>query len=233
MDAADLDLAGKRAAVVGGTGGLGRAIARLLAERGAEVVVVGRTFRDEGVPRMRFLAADLESMAEAKRVGRDRPEATATPRVFVMGFPGTNHAGDVEDAGSEKRYRAMDAHMNTVAGNEALVLDAARRHPNLNAYGLNPGLVRTEIRSNFLGKGSVRHRIVEALIGLLAPSAQTYARRIVPLLVSPDIESASGFHFDAKALAIQPSEVMTEAHVRRWMEASAALVARATARSIA
>lgn len=48
-------LAGKFVAVVGGTGGIGRAIARDLAARGAEVIVVGQTFRDQATKGIRFL----------------------------------------------------------------------------------------------------------------------------------------------------------------------------------
>src|SRR5262245_7555943 len=62
--------AGTRALVVGGTDGIGRAIARFLAGRGAAVVVVGRTFRDEGSAGITFHRADLSSMAECRRVGR-------------------------------------------------------------------------------------------------------------------------------------------------------------------
>ena len=68
VDPEVLDLSGKRVAIVGGTGGLGRALARFMAERGADVTVVGRRFRDDGTPRIRFVEADLESMAEAKRI---------------------------------------------------------------------------------------------------------------------------------------------------------------------
>lgn len=57
-----------RVAVVGGTGGLGRALARWLAARGAVVTVVGRTFRDADVPRVSFVKADLSLMSEARRV---------------------------------------------------------------------------------------------------------------------------------------------------------------------
>ncbi len=32
----------------------------------------------------------------------------------------------------------MPVHMNTVAGNEMLVLDAAKRYPNASIFGLNP-----------------------------------------------------------------------------------------------
>ena len=79
VDPDRLDLTGKRVAVVGGTGGLGRALAGFLAGRGAEVTVVGRTFRDQGAARIAFEPADLESMAEARRVGR-APPRRAWPR---------------------------------------------------------------------------------------------------------------------------------------------------------
>ena len=60
----------QRGAVVGGgTGGIGRAIARLLAARGAEATVVGQTFRDPEVERLTFVKADLSLMREAQRVG--------------------------------------------------------------------------------------------------------------------------------------------------------------------
>ena len=49
--------------------------------------------------------------------------------------------------------------MNTVAGNEAMVLDGASRYPAINFYGLNPGMVKTDIRSHFLGKGSITHSL--------------------------------------------------------------------------
>jgi hypothetical protein len=38
-------------------------------------------------------------------------------------------AGTLDDLNAEKSYRAFSAHMNTVAGNEVLVLDAAARYP--------------------------------------------------------------------------------------------------------
>ena len=56
--AASLDLKGYKVAVVGGTGGLGRAIAQTLASPGASVTVVGQTFRDQGVPGLDFMQAD-------------------------------------------------------------------------------------------------------------------------------------------------------------------------------
>lgn len=274
-----LSLAGLRAAVVGGTDGLGRAIALLLAARGAEVVVAGRTFRDEGTARLSFVRADLSSMKEAARVGRELSdeldlvvlttgimtakarEATAEgierdlaisylsryalletlaprlearharaprptrPRVFVMGFPGAGQLGDPDDLNAESRYEATAQHMNTVAANEALVLACARRHGALGVFGLNPGLVKTKIRANFLGEGSFTHRVVETLIGLFTPSPETYARRIVPVLVAPELEHQTGVMFGATGGAILPSDGLEE-RVVRFTEASARLLTR-------
>ena len=266
-----LDLSGKRVVVVGGTGGLGRALARAMAGRGAEVTVVGRTFRDDDATRVEFVRADLSSMAEARRIGREiagesldlllftsgimaaprreqtteglekdlavsylsrlaiarevGPKMRPKGRIFVMGFPGTGAAGDPDDLDSERAYSPMTAHGNTVAGNEALVLDAARRWPHLGVFGLNPGLVKTNIRGNYLGEGSLRHRIIEWLIGLLTMSPETYARRVVPLLFSPDLDGVTGAHFDNKPLAISSSDAMTEAHVERIIAASERLLA--------
>jgi NAD(P)-dependent dehydrogenase (short-subunit alcohol dehydrogenase family) len=46
VDASALDLKGINAAIIGGTGGIGRAFSRFMASRGARVLVVGQTFRD-------------------------------------------------------------------------------------------------------------------------------------------------------------------------------------------
>jgi NAD(P)-dependent dehydrogenase (short-subunit alcohol dehydrogenase family) len=277
-----LDLTGKSLAVVGGTDGLGRAIARLAAARGARVVVVGRTFRDEDTPGLTFLKADLSSMREAVRVGREldpsldavvlttgiiaakvrevtaegierdmaisylsrlaivrelaprlaaRAAGSPAPRVFVMGFPGTGQLGDVGDLNAERSYDAMAVHMNTVAGNEALVLDGARRHPDVSFFGLNPGLIKTNIRANFLGAGSFKHRAAEWLIGLMMPTAEQYAERVVPLLLAPELEGRSGAMFGKKGTAILPTEGMDEPHVARFIEASEALLERALAQA--
>ncbi len=281
VDAASLDLQGWNVAVIGGTGGLGRALSRSLASRGAHVVVVGQTFRDVGVKGLEFIKADLSLMREAKRVGEElpaetldlvvfttgifaspkrqetaegierdmavsylsrlvilreiaprlgkqRPSARPKPRVFVMGYPGTGQAGSLDDLNAEKAYGAMPVHMNTVAGNEMLVLDAVKRYPHVAFFGLNPGLIKTNIRDNFLGEGSLKSRLVEALIGRLAPSAETYAERLTPLLVSSDLEAHSGAMFDRKGFAVLPSApLMNTSHVSAFLTASEALVARA------
>lgn len=283
VPAASLDLRGFRVAVVGGTGGLGRAISRLFAARGASVTVVGQTFRDEGVAGIEFVKADLSLMREAERVasalcaeeldlvvfttgifaapkrqetkegierdmavsylsrlvmlpkiagrlgaGRSSERAKLSPRVFVMGYPGTGQAGTLGDLNAEKSYSAMKVHMNTVAGNEMLVLDAAKRYPHATFFGLNPGLVKTNIRDNFFGKNSFKSRFMETLIGWFTLTPEAYAERIVPLLVSPDLEAHSGALFNQKGEAILPSpKLLNSAHVAKFLAESEALIARA------
>jgi NAD(P)-dependent dehydrogenase (short-subunit alcohol dehydrogenase family) len=266
-------------AVVGGTGGIGRALARHMADRGAKVTVVGQTFRDAGTPGIAFLPADLSLMREARRaaaappaerldlvifttgifaaperqqtaeglerdmavsylnrlvmldglaprLGGQRTGASARPRVFSVGFPGSGQAGTLGDLNAERSYQAMAVHMNTVAGNEMLVLDAARRYPQARFFGLNPGLIKTSIRDNFLGKGSLRSRVTETLIGWFTPTAEAYAERIAPLLLAPDLEAHSGALFDRKGEPIVPSPGLTDAHIREFMAESEALIAR-------
>lgn len=275
-----INLSGQKVIVIGGTGGIGQALSRVLAKAGAHVIVVGQTFRDSGSSRIEFIQADLSLMREAQRVaellpaetadmviftagifaapqrqetpeglerdlavsylnrrlilrsiaprmGQDRPTGTRKPRVFNMAYPGSGQLGDPTDLNSEKSYRAMPAHMNTVAGNEILVLDGAKRYPHLNVFGLNPGLIKTNIRSNFLGGKPVLFPLVEGLIGLLMPNANEYAERIVPLLVSPDLETRSGALFNSKGNPILPSPGMSDAHQQAFMTASDALLAKA------
>jgi NAD(P)-dependent dehydrogenase (short-subunit alcohol dehydrogenase family) len=285
VDPSTLDLKGWRVAVIGGTGGLGRAVSRFLASRGARVSVVGQTFRDSDVPGIEFIKADLSLMREAERIGKALPaedldlvvfttgifaapsrQETAEgierdmavsylsrlvilrgiaprlgkrraamsirPRVFIMGYPGSGQAGTLDDLNAERGYKAMAAHMNTVAGNEILVLDSATRYPNAVFFGLNPGLVRTNIRDNFLGKDTLKSRFVEAVLGLLAPSPEAYAERLASLLVSRDLEGHSGAMFDRKGNAIVPSpKLMDVSYTSAFIAASEALVeARASVR---
>lgn len=274
----DVRADGMRAVGGGGTGGLGRAVALWLAARGAEVTVIGQTFRDAGVARLSFVKADLNLMSEARRVadalpaeqldllifttgifssprrettaeGIERDLATsylnrfvmlralaprlgtgravgARPaRVFVMAFPGAGQAGDPDDLNSERAYRQMAAHMNTVAGNEALVLHAARTYPDLHVFGLNPGLVKTNIRANVHGgSDTLRFKVMEAMIGLFTPTAERYAEQLGPVILAPDLDGKSGVHFNAKGVAIAASTVMTVEHVERLIAASEELL---------
>ena len=249
------DRTGLNTAVIGGTGGIGRSLAQDLAKQGANVLVVGQTFRDAEMTNISFLKADLSLLVDAKRVadempaerldlvvmttgimagpkrevtaegierdlavsylsryvilnaiaprlGRDRPQPRLKPRVFVMGFPGSGQAANVEDLNSERSYGRMKAHMNTVAGNEALVLDVARRFPDIDVFGLNPGFVKTGIRVNSFGSNKLLLKIIEGLAGFMTIEPEVYSTRITPMLVSPDLEGRSGAMFNLSLIHI-------------------------------
>lgn len=274
-------LSGRNIVIVGGTSGLGYAIATAALAKGANVRIVGRTFRGEARPGLSFIPADLSLMKNADaladaldapsidillftngimagstrdvtpegierdlavsylsrhvlwrriapQLGSARAAATGKPRVFVMGFPGQGQAGNVDDFNSEGSYSLMTAHSNTVVGNEALVLDAITRFPKLDVFGLNPGLVKTNIRAAIVGEGTWMQRIVEGLISLMFPDAETYAARILPLLAAPELEGRSGAMFNSRAEAIEASAPLLAAgFVPRVISATEALAERA------
>jgi hypothetical protein len=279
-----LDLAGKKLIAVGGTNGLGQAIARQAHARGAEVTVVGRTFRDEPASRLDFVRADLSSMEEALRLGNElpvedadvlffssgiiaattrestpegverdvavsflnrvailrgatarlgtrRPSGAPAPRVFVMGSPGSGMVGDPDDLNTETKYTSTKAHGNTIAGNEALALGAAGLFPGPRFYGLGPGLIKTGIRENYLGRnGNVGYKMLEGAIGFLLQSPEEYAKRIVPLLFTPELEGRSGVLFNRLGKPILPTKGFDDAHVARLMASATGLLDRALAR---
>ncbi|CEP63348.1 uncharacterized protein LALA0_S08e00364g [Lachancea lanzarotensis] len=272
-----LDLKGLKVAIIGGTGGLGQGLSRFFSTKGAEVTVVGRTFRDTDLENVHFIKADLELMTEAKRVGQElskRPldllilstgiiaanvrqvtsenlerdmavsylnrlvilrtlapsladtkaDYLKSPRVFIFGFPGTGKTGELEDLNSEGKYSTMKTHMNTVAGNEALVLDSAQRYPKIGFYGLNPGLVKTAIRDNFLGQGSWKSWAVEGLIGWWYPTTTQYAEKIAPMMVAPELNGSGPRFFGPAAEPILPSQQLTPEYVRKFIANSEKLV---------
>ncbi|GMM31576.1 putative short-chain dehydrogenase/reductase [Martiniozyma asiatica (nom. inval.)] len=270
-------LKGLNVIIIGGTGGLGRAISRVLAFAGASVTVVGRSFRDQENSNIKFIKADLSSIKDSKRIAQNLdvsatdillfttgifagPKRELTeeglesdmavsflnrlailkevaprmgsevnflgfrPRVFVMAYPGSDQLGNIEDLNSEKSYSSMKTHMNTVAGNEALVYDSVSKYPNLRFYGLNPGLVKTNIRDNLFGKGSWKSSIMETMIGWFTNTPEQYANIITPLLVAPELDSYNGCNFNNKAQAIFPSKDFTKAYAAKYISASEKLL---------
>ncbi|MEM8976026.1 MAG: SDR family NAD(P)-dependent oxidoreductase [Pseudomonadota bacterium] len=268
---------GQKAVVVGGTGGIGRALAHWLVAQGARVTTVGRSFRDESMDKIEFVQADLSTVAEQRRVAQVLPAKEVNllvfttgilsskrretssdgveidlaisylsryvilhgmaeqlganlgtrSRVFVMAAPGKNVSFDLSDLNAERTYSQMAAHTQTVAGNEALVLDAAHRYPKIGVFGLNPGLVASgDIRAPFLGgSDSLRFKVVEWLIGRLNPSPEGYAARIGPTLVAPELDAVSGLIFDPKGRRKSPSKNLTPERVAGFMSATEELLA--------
>jgi hypothetical protein len=144
-----------------------------------------------------------------------------------MGSPGTGEIGNPDDLNSEKSYRAMVAHGKTLAGNEILVLGAKDWFPGPAFFGLGPYLVKTGIRSNLLGEGSITHKLVETAVGLFMQSPETYAKRMVPLLFAPELEGKTGLMFGHKAQPILPTQGLDSAYIDRYLSASEALLRRA------
>ena len=277
----NLDLKNLNVAVVGGTGGLGQAISRFMAARGANIWVIGQTFRDQDTANINFIKADLSLMSEAERVaktlpaedldmcifttgifaapkrqvtdegierdlavsflsrlvisrdigtrlGKNRTGSTLKPRMFIMGFPGSGELGKTEDLNQEKAYSVFGAHMNTVAGNEMLVLDAVKRFPEVRTFGLNPGLIKTSIRNNLFGENTFFSSTAEFLISLFTPTAETYAKNITALLVSSELEEQNGTMYGQNGADKAASKGMTEEVVTRFLTASEELLALKT-----
>ena len=118
--------------------------------------------------------------------------------------------------------------MNTVMGNEALVhvhAEAARgRGPAF--FGMNPGLIATNIRDSVHGGStSCIGSCLESCISLFTPSTEAYAARILPLLVTPGLESASGAMFGQKATPIKPNPAFAQpGEAQKWMSAMEAVL---------
>ncbi|WLB52229.1 hypothetical protein [Bradyrhizobium japonicum] len=143
-----------------------------------------------------------------------------------MGFPGTEQRADVADLNSERRYKRFAAHSNTVAGNEVLVLEAARRLADVDVFGLNPGFVKTDIRANLLGSRALVS-LINWLTSFMMVEPDVYAERLVPLVVSPDLNGRSGAMFNNKAEGILPSPSSAErSYATALMDASDRLIAR-------
>jgi hypothetical protein len=166
----------------------------------------------------------VREIAERLRTNRS---SQLKPRVFIMGFPGAGQKGKLHDLNAENSYGRWAVHMNTVAGNEMLVLDAAKRYHNASFFGLNPGFIKSNIRSNLFGGKRLLYRFMEWITGLAAPSAEDYANGVTSLLVSPDIEGHSGAMFDRKGLAILPSPGLNDDYVQQFIADSEALASRA------
>lgn len=155
-------------------------------------------------------------------------ETLLKPRVFVMGFPGNQQVGDPDNLNSDKgKYNNINTHMITVAANESLVMKFATdssNHENFNIYGLNPGIIKTDIRSNVYGSHTWIGKAMEWIISKTSQDTTTYAKHFIPLLMTPDIENHNGICFNNKIDAILPSKCMNMELVNNYIDASDKLI---------
>ncbi|SJM84350.1 related to putative short-chain dehydrogenase/reductase [Zygosaccharomyces bailii] len=160
----------------------------------------------------------------APRMKKERNLLGFKPRIFLMGYPGSGELGTIDDLNQEQSYGFMKAHMNTVAGNEALVIANAEKYPHVNFFGLNPGIVKTNIRNNLLGEDSWKSYVVEGIIGIFTQTPDSYASSIVPLLLASEIEQKSGSLFDNKGREIFASEGMSKIYAEKYLRVSRELL---------
>lgn len=271
-----------KVAVIGGTGGLGRAIAQNLASKEASVTVYGRTFRDNDVKNIKFVEVDLSLMSNIRELvtkhsfkiseydlivftagifaaskreetseGLERDFATSTlnrylllekslaeleaqsplkegskikkPRIFIMAYPGAGQLGTPDDLNQEKSYSAYRCHMNTVAGNEAIVVHYSDNE-HFNIYGLNPGIVKTNIRDNYLGKNSWVSKVLESFIGWFNKSPEQYAEIITPLLTNSALDADNGSFYDNNAKKIPASKGFDKEYADKYIRKSKELL---------
>lgn len=127
-------------------------------------------------------------------------------RIFIMGFPGNPAVPQLTDFNWEKTpFKPWEAHMNTVIGNDALVENLSKLYPSVNVYGLNPGVLKTDIIAPFLGgKESWLSKMQQFVIGQLCPSVEDYVNKTLKhLLVTAEIEHESGTYFNQYGERIQ------------------------------
>ncbi len=80
------NLNGKHAVFVGGTGGIGRALAKLFHQEGAMVTVVGQTLRDQLSPNFSFIPCDLSLMENAQNLAQNLKKEKIDFLVFTTGI---------------------------------------------------------------------------------------------------------------------------------------------------
>ena len=268
--------------IIGGTAGIGKALAESLLKRNAAVTIVGRRSLDSSLSKAVLVKKDLSLMKNARELADEvdvtmfdvivftngiisqktrvetadgieqdlavsylsrlaflkraveigfpsdkRKDTSRKPRVFIMGYPGKEQSVNLDDFNSEKEYKQWPAHMNTVVGNEALVYDFGDKNPLVNVYALNPGLIKTDIRTNVLGTGVLKS-FVEGAIGLFCKSAGKYSESVLlQLMVTPDIENTSKLVFECDGSLLKRNPFLAEENQLKVVKASEELLRKA------
>lgn len=134
---------------------------------------------------------------------------------------------DLADVESTRNYRWQTARSKTVVFHEALVRDSVTRFPENNVFGMNPGVIKTNVMAGALGQAFFGLRVQQTLVGSLVQSAETYAEKVVPLVVHPAMQDRSGSLFNRHAQLIEPNPwLVADDHCTRGAEAAEALSPR-------
>ncbi|KAH3675801.1 hypothetical protein WICPIJ_009254 [Wickerhamomyces pijperi] len=144
-----------------------------------------------------------------------------TRRVVLFGYPGNGQLGTIEDLNQEKSYSFMKAHMNTVAGNEALVKYIRLKYPEVEAVGVNPGLVKTDIRKNLTGTG-IFSRMLEGVLGAFNPTPEQFAANITPSLLQPSLGDTE--FINSKGKSIPGSNKFDNDYAMKYIRVSESLI---------
>src|SRR5690349_7809784 len=115
----NLQLAGRRAIVTGGSRGIGLAVARVLAVEGARVALVAR-----GAPALDEAASALSAVAAASDVGANATRGERDPRVIAVSA----------DTGVDESVAAMVSRVVDTFGGVDILVNAAAT-PNRGGFG--------------------------------------------------------------------------------------------------
>ncbi|KAJ3301336.1 hypothetical protein HDV03_001033 [Kappamyces sp. JEL0829] len=278
---------GKKVLVVGGTAGIGKALAIALIKLKADVTIVGRREPDAALAEARWIQKDLSLLKSANslaaecnvkcldvivftvgtmagpekrltdegievdlatsflsrmavckqiihdgKMGTKRPHPDNKPRVFIMGYPGKETKPDTDDFMAQKSYDPVQVHNNTIVGNEALINWMAEKDKLVHVYGLNPGMIQTDLRKNYLGKDTYLNWAVESAVGLVSQTAEQYAENVlVHLLFSSTLElqNTSIFNYDGSLLPANP--LLTDRMRKRILNEAEEVIEAATKKS--
>ena len=127
-------------------------------------------------------------------------------RTFVMGYSGEDVSLSMPLNGDDGNYSLMAQHMNTVVANDALVLGTRTRHPKFEIYGLNPGLLASDIRSALYDGFPMKYLgiALEAVLKVLVRSTDDYAEGIMDVITASTLPEAVLFNPFGESIHVSP-----------------------------
>jgi NAD(P)-dependent dehydrogenase (short-subunit alcohol dehydrogenase family) len=140
---------GYKVAVIGGTNGIGRALAHVLAMKGAEVWIVGRTFRDHDLPRVHFIQTDLSAMKNVRKIARDLPAETLDILIMTQGiFAGSKRRASTEGIELDMAVSALSRFVLVRELADQLGKNRSKGKPSVFVWGF-PGKDRKATLNDF------------------------------------------------------------------------------------